>query len=298
MIILRGAYSEFHDYFVRQNPNAWTATMRLVVDTLMLIIFVGFPIRMMDWTPGGDTTCFQMWVIVSVFLLQFAFRIPTTMVRLLSDPIHASALKIDHDIFDCDALIAAAERKIFCMLRGTFDKKLRNANFVGNNIGRYLKDYRTRKHLTAVRTAVAVQRGFRGVGAMTINSVVKAHRASQVAPAPPDVVAPVDDVEAAEAALVDFQLEEALAATEHGVVTPVNMVDSEAAVKALQDELKEVGVDFDPSGIYATADAAKRRRLLAEARSQLEAQHNLDTKLRSRLALLASKVNGDDEDDE
>ena len=60
--------------------------------------------------------------------------------------------------------------------------------------------------------------------------------------------------------------------------------DSEAATKALHDELNEVGVDFDPSGIYAAANAAERRRLLAEARSQLEAQHNLDAKLRTRLA--------------
>jgi hypothetical protein len=49
-------------------------------------------------------------------------------------------------------------------------------------------------------------------------------------------------------------------------------------------ELKAAGIDFDPTGIYAAANAAERRRLLAEARAKLEAQRNLDAKLRNRLA--------------
>ena len=81
--------------------------------------------------------------------------------------------------------------------------------------------------------------------------------------------------------MIKQQYLDALNAKSEGEVAALIADYDEAELHELKKALEEAGVDFESSSIYAAADAAERRRLLAEARAKLEAQQNLqlDSKL-------------------
>ena len=175
---LRTRYARFHDLFQRNSPNAWTATMLVVTDILILIVLCGFPFRMTVWTPGKGTTCFQIWVIVAVFLVMTAYRISVTMVALLRDPIHFHVGKIAFDVFDVDVFIASSERAIFFFLRATFDQNARLAGAHEDAIGQYLRAMSMREARAKKKAEAAKESHLFGFGYATFAHRIVKRRAS------------------------------------------------------------------------------------------------------------------------
>lgn len=117
---LRGVTADFHDLFVQHEPNSYTSIMVLVTDVLLLVAILAFPVQFMIYTAGGTTTCFQIWVVLSVFLTLIAYRCSMSLITLLRNPF-ADQHSHWHDSFRLDTLMSSSDLTNFVSLRSSFD---------------------------------------------------------------------------------------------------------------------------------------------------------------------------------
>ena len=96
--------------------------MSAMLDIVVILVIFGFPLRLVEFdniVGGGETTCFQVWVVLGIFLVSISFRAAFLMVKLLKNPFK---YQTQGDYINVDALISSSERCLFVNLRGLFGR--------------------------------------------------------------------------------------------------------------------------------------------------------------------------------
>jgi len=117
---LRGACADFCDMYANDQPNTWTAIMLVTTNILLLVVVLGFPLRLLIYTETGDVTCFQWWIIITVFAILFTYRMSLSMVTMLRNPWTKRTTYGGYDMLRIDVLIAQSERQMFATLRASY----------------------------------------------------------------------------------------------------------------------------------------------------------------------------------
>ena len=81
----------------------------------------------MAYTEMQHLECFQIWVVLSVFMLVFPLICAKNIIELLEVPFPSGELYF-HDVFNVVGCIMSTEQTIFQTLRNSFDTELREGS--------------------------------------------------------------------------------------------------------------------------------------------------------------------------
>eukprot|EP00316_Scyphosphaera_apsteinii_P012271 CAMPEP_0119324734 /NCGR_PEP_ID=MMETSP1333-20130426/64030_1 /TAXON_ID=418940 /ORGANISM="Scyphosphaera apsteinii, Strain RCC1455" /LENGTH=406 /DNA_ID=CAMNT_0007332513 /DNA_START=308 /DNA_END=1528 /DNA_ORIENTATION=- len=126
---LRGICARHHDLFVRNMPNLWLATARVLIDACILLnatvialnTHSGYSHLTSPLSVAEQQVLLAVsiaWAIVTMTIVTACYWIPWSMINELAQPFGADS----YDDYNLDALLGSTERTIFANLRVTFDR--------------------------------------------------------------------------------------------------------------------------------------------------------------------------------
>mmetsp|Transcript_126663 Transcript_126663/g.370077 ORF Transcript_126663/g.370077 Transcript_126663/m.370077 type:complete len:504 (+) Transcript_126663:88-1599(+) len=118
---LRAKMMYFHGNAFYPQPNLWNAFMTVLIDVYCGLMIIVYPFKMFTPLRSSVLHGFQLFTVMSVFLMTLCFWGADSMSYALSRPFAGRI-----DTFNIDALIAGTEQTLFASMRAGFDSTARN----------------------------------------------------------------------------------------------------------------------------------------------------------------------------